>query len=89
MKRIDLPSVIKKARERAGLSRVALSRAVSLSDSMLSKYEGGYSNPTEPNLMRICDVLGLKYPIVCRDGEPEYVQGYHFRNKRPYRRRDS
>jgi transcriptional regulator with XRE-family HTH domain len=72
MKEIDLPCVIKRARERMGLTRIELSRAIGLSDSMVSKYEAGYASPTQKNLIKICAVLGLKYPIACKNGEPEY-----------------
>ncbi|MCH3908550.1 MAG: helix-turn-helix domain-containing protein [Sphaerochaeta sp.] len=82
MRQIDLACIIRQARERAGFTRIALSRAIGLSDSMVSKYEAGYTNPTQENLVKLCSILGLKYPLVCRDGEPEYCSHTHIVKKK-------
>jgi transcriptional regulator with XRE-family HTH domain len=72
MQKDEIATILKKARKKSGYTRMQLSRIVGLSDCVVSKYELGYMKPKEENLRKLCNVLGLRYPLACKDGEPEY-----------------
>lgn len=58
-------SIIKEARENAGLTQEKLAEAVGMSDAMIGHIERGYSGTNEDNLNKICYILKLD-PEVCK-----------------------
>ncbi|MFA6844696.1 MAG: helix-turn-helix transcriptional regulator [Sphaerochaetaceae bacterium] len=72
MSKIDVPTIIRKARLKNNYTQEKLCEKAKLSRSMVCKYENGYTRPSEHTLLCLCNVLGLKYPLQCEDGEPLY-----------------
>jgi DNA-binding XRE family transcriptional regulator len=60
--------LVRAARERAGLSQLALAQAVNLRhQSTVSKYEMGRNFPHLPAVIRICKVLNVSMDEIFRD----------------------
>ncbi len=51
---------LREARARLGMSQEKLARAVDVSSMTISRYERGEMGPTEENLARLCEVLGVE-----------------------------
>ena len=57
-RRLDVPDLIRCARNDAGLSQRALARRAGTSQSALARYEGGHSQPSLTTLRRILEAAG-------------------------------
>ena len=58
---------IKQARERQGLSRLALAERAGLSQQMVSYLERGIRKPSLDTLVRVCEVLQIHFPALAAE----------------------
>ena len=66
----DLGSMIKLARERAGLTRKQLAEKTGLAVVTIGQYERGVRNPKEPQLRLLADALGVTTDLFSQLDEP-------------------
>lgn len=64
------PSKLRRAREKAGMTRTALAERVGCSLSLISEYESGSRNARDERLQSIAEVLGCPYGELKAGREP-------------------
>lgn len=64
------PEAVTWAREKAGLTKRAVGRAVGLSEQLVGEIESGWRNATPANLARIAEVLNC--PVVFLERKREH-----------------
>lgn len=60
---MDVASVLREARQQAGLSQVALAERAGTSQATISAYESGRKQPSVDTLQRLLDAMGLQLTV--------------------------